>query len=342
MRLLIITQKVDRKDPILGFFHSWIVLFAKHVTQLHVICLEEGEHDFPDNVTVHSLGKEKRQSRIQYASRFYRHIWQLRNEYDSVFVHMNQVYVILGGLLWRVWGKRIGLWYLHKKVSLSLRIAEKLVDVIFTASEKSFRLPSRKVQIVGHGIDTEYFVPQSKERGSSTQTILTAGRIAPVKNIHLLLEAFLILREAGRDVRLHIVGVPVTDGDAIYAEELMEWVRAHNMEDVVSFVGARANHEMRDFYYSGDIFVNLSDTGSVDKVVLEAMACAMHVVTTNEAFENILPLGTYLAESNPKHIADAIISVSDRDRSRYAQIVVEKYGLSRLIPRIVDNLAPEH
>ena len=30
MKLLIITQKVDSADPILGFFHQWVEEFAKH------------------------------------------------------------------------------------------------------------------------------------------------------------------------------------------------------------------------------------------------------------------------------------------------------------------------
>lgn len=34
MRLLIITQKVDENDAILGFFHGWIAEFAKHCEQL--------------------------------------------------------------------------------------------------------------------------------------------------------------------------------------------------------------------------------------------------------------------------------------------------------------------
>src|SRR3989344_6071232 len=133
MKLLICTQKVDRSDDILGFFHRWIEEFAKHCEQVSVVCLWEGTHEFPENVRVYSLGKsaqgrpasgwERLWLRIRYALRLYGYTWRLRNEYDSVFVHMNQEYVVLGGPLWRVLGKKVVLWYTHREVNFKLRLA---------------------------------------------------------------------------------------------------------------------------------------------------------------------------------------------------------------------------
>ena len=59
MRLLILTQKVDINDDILGFFHRWIEEFAKRCEKVIVICLQEGRHDLPSNVKVLSLGKRE-------------------------------------------------------------------------------------------------------------------------------------------------------------------------------------------------------------------------------------------------------------------------------------------
>ncbi len=157
MRLLILTQKVDKNDDVLGFFYFWIKEFAKHCQSITVIALEVGDYDgLPKNVRVLSLGKENKKlqlfKRLKYILNFYKYIWQERKSYDSVFVHMNPEYVVLGGLFWRAFGKRISLWYTHKAVNLKLRLAEILVDVIFTASRESFRLPSKKVKVLGHGI----------------------------------------------------------------------------------------------------------------------------------------------------------------------------------------------
>ena len=100
MKLLIITQTVDRRDTMLGFFHNWLEEIAKGYESILVICLKEGEHDLPPNVRVLSLGKERGNSKIGYLWNFYKYIWSERQSYDSVFVHMNQEYVLLG---WKSW-----------------------------------------------------------------------------------------------------------------------------------------------------------------------------------------------------------------------------------------------
>ena len=68
---LIITQIIDKDDPILGFFHRWVEEFAKHIDHIDVICLKKGEHTLPSNVSVYSLGKEGGESRIKYTFRVY-------------------------------------------------------------------------------------------------------------------------------------------------------------------------------------------------------------------------------------------------------------------------------
>ncbi len=57
MKLLILTQKVDVDDDVLGFMHGWIAEFAKSCEQVIVICLQRGRYEFPKNVKVLSLGK---------------------------------------------------------------------------------------------------------------------------------------------------------------------------------------------------------------------------------------------------------------------------------------------
>jgi len=116
MKLLIITQKVDKDDPILGFFHRWIEEFAKKFDSIIVICLEKGQYNLPKNTKVLSLGKPSsvkaskgKGRRLVYIWNFYKFTWQERKNYDAVFVHMNPVYVILGGLIWKIFKKKITL-----------------------------------------------------------------------------------------------------------------------------------------------------------------------------------------------------------------------------------------
>ncbi|OHA82039.1 MAG: hypothetical protein A2675_00210 [Candidatus Yonathbacteria bacterium RIFCSPHIGHO2_01_FULL_51_10] len=345
MRLLILTQKVDIHDPVLGFFHRWIEEFAKHARQVTVIALGVGEYHLPQNVRVFSLGKpaqgwsasdgERFFSRFKYSVRFYHLIWRERKNYDAVFVHMNPEYVILGGFLWRLWGKKIALWYTHKSVDLKLRLAEKFADDIFTASKESFRLPSKKVMVMGHGIDTNLFSgARKREKKEGAQiSILHVGRITSIKNLEAVVEALNILKNDQKvDARAVFVGAPVTESDKEYLKKLQKSVNDRNLSTVVSFVGAVSHDRVPSYYASADIVVNLSDTGSIDKAVLEGMASGVHVLTSNEAFKNILPQHCMVSK-NPKEIAKRIVLLAHRT----PELALRDYVAGRhSLPRLVD------
>ena len=159
MRLLIVTQAVDLNDPILGFFHSWIEELAKRCESVHVICLKEGRHNLPANVRIHSLGKESGVSRLHYIWRFYKYIWVLRNEYDTVFVHMNQEYVLLGGKFWRLWRERIILWRNHKMGSIWTHIAGFFAHTVCYTSPSAYVASFKNAVHMPIGIDTDVFKP---------------------------------------------------------------------------------------------------------------------------------------------------------------------------------------
>jgi len=320
MKLLIVTQKVDKDDAILGFFHRWIEEFAKHKESIIVICLEKGKHSLPENVEVLSLGKEEGVSRITYIKRFYSYVLGRRKEYDAVFVHMNQIYVILGGLLWRLWRKRVSLWYTHRQVNLSLRIAEKIVHVIFTASEKSFRLKSKKKIVTGHGIDTKLFEPDfsSKEE----KIVLTVGRISETKNN---IEMLTILKD-NPFLKLMVVGSSVTKKDKVYKSRFLKEIKDMHLEKRVELVGDIPQSVLPEYYNKAQVFINLSDTGSLDKAVLEALSMNVPVYTTNEAFLNTnFPVFQSMEEA-----------LKSKENTR--DYILKDHSLKKLISRIVDIL----
>ena len=180
MRLLIVTQKVDVKDPVLGFFHRWVEEFAKGCEFVTVICLEEGEHHLPANVEVASLGKENGASKFRYIINFYKYI--LEGDYDKVFVHMNQEYVILGGVLWRLLGKKVFLWRNHAQGNIMTNLAVTLSHGVFCTSPRSYTAQFKKTKIMPVGIDTGFFKPDSTVV-KIPHSILFLGRIAPVKKV---------------------------------------------------------------------------------------------------------------------------------------------------------------
>jgi len=336
MNLLIITQKVDKNDAILGFFHRWIEEFSKNVESVVVICLYKGSYSLPENVKVLSLGKEFKQSRTKYLFRFYKFIWQERNNYDNVFVHMNQVYVLLGGLVWKMFKKQVGLWYVHKAVSLSLRLAVKMADHVFSVAKESFRVNTTKLNIVGHGIDTEVFNENGRVSTNSTLTLLSVGRIAPVKNIDLIIDVVKNLNDKKIKTSLEIAGEAIYTSDKKYFEYLKSKIKKLNLENQITFLGKVTNEDTAFLYKKTNIFINLSDTGGVDKVVLEAMACGTKVVTSNVAFENILDK-KYRTTKNLEEIADKIINLKEAPNDpALAEYVSKNHNIKLLIPKILD------
>ena len=346
MKLLIITQKVDQNDDILGFFLVWLREFARTCEEVTVICLEKGEYTLPGNVRVFSLGKEQGTSYVKYILNFYRYIIGERKNYDAVFVHMNPEYVVLGGLVWRLLGKKIGLWYTHKAVDLKLRIAEKFTNYIFTGAEESFLLKTKKVYIVGHGIDVSQYARRGIRKVEDL-TILHVGRITPIKNIDILIEAvrrFVVT--AGTRVRVLLAGNPVTKEDFLYKEQVVALIKKYHLEDVVVFLGSIPNKDIAPFYQEADISLNLAPTGGIDKVVLESMASGVPVFCSNRAFAKYF--GPYakdfiFAERNPEDLALKIEEFLKReDQKVIKEFLVgsarEKGSIATLTARFLEIL----
>lgn len=349
MKLLIITQKVDKNDPVLGFFHRWLEEFAKHCDKLTVICLEMGQYDLPKNVKVLSLGKEDGVSRFKYIKRFYKYIHNEQDNYDSVFVHMNPEYVVLGGIAWKTWKKKIALWYTHRNVDLKLRIAEKFADVIFTASKESFNLPTEKLRVMGHGIPVEDFKnPEESRDAISVEKlrIISVGRITPIKNLDTLIEAVKILKDKKIDLEVKLIGSPVQKGDKEYLQKLKEMVSTFGLEKVISFEGSVPNSEIKKEYWQSDISINLCPTGGVDKAVLESMAAGLIVLASNRTFKDYF--GKYgerllFKERDAEDLADKIVALKEgndlEDISNFLLGKVgEKAGLETLINNILNEL----
>lgn len=347
MRLLILTQVIDEKDPALGFFHRWVEEFARLVSSVEVLCLREGTHSLPKNVRVWSLGKERGVGRLGYVFRFYAFIWAHRDDYDAVFIHMNSEYLVLGGALWRLLGKKTLLWHTHKSMTLIHRIGEKLVDVVATASPESYRLSSKKLHVLGHGIDTEEFSP-GKPKDDGVFRIITTGRITRVKGLETLLDSAPTLREKGVKCEILIIGGPVTKDDRDHLDLLKGKVRSLGLVDAVRFVGSVSHGEILPYLQGADVFVNCSQTGSLDKAVLEAMAVGVPVLTSNDGLTSAL--GAYAerlmfrhgdaTELGKKLFAIKELSPTSREElsEGLRRIVTEEHSLQRLVPRMVKLL----
>jgi len=349
MKLLIVTQTLDINDANLGFFHRWVDEFAQQCDSVIVICLEEGYHVLPENVTVCSLGKEVGAGRVIRLIRFLRYIIGKRAAYTAVFVHMNPIYVVLGGLTWRIIGKRIGLWYTHKSVTLKLRLATLLAHDIFTASPESFRIHSSKKQIVGHGVDIESVATERVNTNhSDTFSLVTVGRISRIKDIDVIISALHRLKDRNVPVELTVVGAPRTDDDERYEQELRRTVSATGLYRRVTFVGGVSHEAVSEYLSTADAFVSASRTDSLDKALLEAAAMGLPIITSNKAArtlcgENVdLLMVPSRSESELAERIEKLAELEPSERDRIGDVLARRvrrdHTLTSLVGRIVARL----
>ena len=341
MRLLIITQKVDQNDQLLGFFIDWIKKFSEKFEKVTVLCLEKGEFSLPKNVKIVSLGKDHGVSKLRQLFTFYFLIFTLRGEYDAVFVHMNPIWMVLGGPVWGVLRKKRFLWYTHKSVTAKLRWAEKLSDVILTASLESFRLKSKKVIVTGHGIDTDLFVAdETKKIRDGKLKILSVGRLAPVKNYETLIDACEKLKNSwNKPFEVTIIGEPALDQDKDYYSNMKSKIASLGLKENFNFVGKINHKDLPAYYQDHDVFVHMSKTGSVDKTLLEAMACGMHILSSNYSARAFLPPQFLFTEGDAEGLALRLNQIAMGDISMKVDssliiYVKEHHNLNSLINKI--------
>ena len=114
--------------------------------------------------------------------------------------------------------------------------------------------------------------------------LLTVSRIDPRKNLRLLPEVVAILRRAGHDVSLDIVGPPIgllgeQERDAIRADATRAGVSEH-----VRLPGALPLDTLMSSYRTYDLFVLPTGPGEgIPRVLLEAMAGGLPIVTSTVA-----------------------------------------------------------
>lgn len=308
MKLLFVTQALDLDDPVLSTYHDWAKMLADISESTEAICLKEGRYALPDTVRVHSLGKEHgRVPRIVYALRFLRLCWTLRDSYDTVFVHMNQEYVLLAGWMWRLLGKRIYLWRNHYEGSFLTDIAAGFSTTVFCTSTYSYTARYAKTVFMPVGVDTDRFT-SSRKMERVPHSILFMARMAPSKRPEMLLEALHVLAERGVAFTATFAGSPLPE-HVRYYEGLIQKVDRYGLSDRIRFVPAVPNDQLPDLYRAHSIFVNCSRPGMLDKTQFEAAACALQVITASpEAVARIQ--GSRQFDLNvPSSLADVLTDV---------------------------------
>ena len=329
MRILVCTQAVDQDERALGFFHRWLEEFARTFSTVEVVCLKEGRHALPSTVRVHSLGKEAGASRITYVWRFFYYAWTLRHEYDAVFVHMNQEYVLMGSVLWRLLGKRVVLWRNHKKGNWLTALACRLADIICYTSPDSYVARFAHAHKMPIGIDTTQF--HLSAQPAPFDTVLFLGRLDPVKKPEVFLAAVDLLARQGVHARIHGYGDP-TDPSGVHVAALRESILQLEERKALHWYGGVSHAETPAIYNQHAIYVNITPSGSFDKTIGEAMASGCVVVAANAAIRGVVPDELMVDPDSSKDVARGIESA----------LMLQEDGREEVVRRSVAYIEQQH
>jgi glycosyltransferase involved in cell wall biosynthesis len=333
MRLLVTTQSIDREDPVLGFFHRWLEVFSSQFERIEVVCLKEGVHTLPSSVQVHSLGKEYGKGRSTYVRTFFGLIWSLRTSYDAVLVHMNPEYVILGACVWKLFGKKVFLWYNHPKGGFRLSLALFLADKVFYTSTYAAPAHSKKSVRMPVGIDTELFTQKGGPR--IPHALYMQGRVALSKHVAEACAAVRLLRSEGTPVTLAVVGPE----DAAYGARIRNEYKDLIEEGALSLLGPKRNDETPALYSVHVASLNLAGSGHYDKTVLESLACGTPVIVASDGFSGAPVIRA--KDLSPEAIAASYRELpSSPDVAGLVRYVHEHHDLALLARRLREAIDP--
>ena len=288
MQLLFVTQVLDRQDAVLGFVTRWVERSRPAADRVRVLALEVGDTaDLPPNVDWVELGRKGAIGRyLRYRSAVR---GAVREGFDGLLTHMVPRYSVVAGPLGQA-RRDPALPLVHPQGGRSEAPARDRAGGRCVHGVRRSRCGStrRRRSSPGTGSTPRTSTSPGRERKAGPLRLLSVGRVTPAKDPLTVVEALGLLRQEGVDVELRWAGGALARGDDEYAGVVRRAIEEKGLESAVDFVGAVPYPDVPSLYRDCDLFVNASRTGSVDKVVLEAMAASRPFVSCNESIPPLL------------------------------------------------------
>jgi rhamnosyl/mannosyltransferase len=186
------------------------------------------------------------------------------------------------------------------------------------------------------GVDTKRFNPKTTDGGVREKyniedkfVIFTLGRLVPYKGYQYLVKAMKYLDDNF---------VLVLAGDGMLKNSLMSLTKKLNIEDKIIFTGHLPESKKTNYYASCDVFClpSISRGEAFGVVLLEAMACGKHVITTSiPGVSEVASIGGgHIVEpKNPVALADAIKESKkiDVDKYKLHQKIESRFSWDKIV-----------
>jgi glycosyltransferase involved in cell wall biosynthesis len=303
--LLICVEAVDKNDPLMGYFTTWLNEAAKKFSKIVVLTLRAGEYDLPQNVSVYRL-KEKYNSdllsRLEIIIKLFYYSIKFRKQYDGVFSRGEPKYIILCGWLWRLMGKKTVLFFAHYKTSGLAKIANKIAHLTVTSVPEAAN--DLSAIPIGQAIDADNFqFSKSINNQSGVKNFLVFGRVSEVKRVVEIVQAF---KQANTvNSTLTIVGKALTEEYGVKVrQEISDTPNIKWIAENVAYENVPA------LYQDFDILINATP-GSLDKTIVEASMSGLLVIATSGGYGRVLGEdGEYLNPQDADKLSKTIERIS--------------------------------
>lgn len=278
--LLVFNFRMDLDNQVLSHQVEAVNALAKHFRNVTVITGAIGRVAVDENVTVMSSEWRENQP-IRNAIGFFRLAIPAILKTDCVFSHMTDVQSSMVGLFTRLLSRRHFLWYAHTHKSVYLRVAHFFIDGVVTSTMGSCPLTGAKIYPIGQAINLESFNFR-KVSLTTPRNFTHVGRLDPLKNIEILIEATRKAISDGNDLKLEFVGAP-SSGNLEYVAKLKLDSTDFIKLGWLNFRGPLTRIEIPEYLASKDAFMH-AYMGSLDKAILEATSIGIPVVTINPEY----------------------------------------------------------
>jgi glycosyltransferase involved in cell wall biosynthesis len=151
-----------------------------------------------------------------------------------------------------------------------IAISEQIASELTTA----YGIAREKIAVIGNGVDCSEFRPNGKAKGCTPLRVLYVGRLAPRKNVELLIRAAALCKSRPQ---VRIVGAGPEQA------RLQALALSLGTTDRMTFPGFRKGAELLAQYQWADVLVMPSAYEGVPLVALEAKAAGLPIIAANFA-----------------------------------------------------------
>jgi glycosyltransferase involved in cell wall biosynthesis len=162
--------------------------------------------------------------------------------------------------------KRVFLKRVLKSAAKVICLSEPQKKLIAT----KYSLPLESIVVIPNGVAEKYFVGQ-KTTENAAPRLLFVGRLAPQKNLSLLIKTVAQMKES---VLVDIVG----EGEE--RENIEALIQQYRLQNVILH-GKKTGEDLIDLYRSADVFILPSFKEGISLSMLEALAAGLPVVASD-------------------------------------------------------------